>query len=459
MPLPETFAVPNVEILETGFYNGHDFTKRDLADIVQAHTEIGDRLKPFLKLGHDEKQVLLQEGKGYPAAAWITNVRANESGDRVLADFMAVPAQVKDLMDRKAYGRFSSEVLVNGTFGGKRYPKSLRAVAMLGGETPAMTGLKDFIDLYSAENADDVKVVYATIGDEKNVVRLWGQAEEVIPLVGDEDAILATFQRRSEVQTVIFSKTRFKTAESAKSWARGHDFRADKVDETSVSFRLRQVEPGTCDRIRTDDKDIVPGVKLVFCIKSVKLSQEGDVEKNEEKVIKLTTDLEAEKKAKDEAVEEGKKKDVKIVKLEMKAELGTRAGQLEKILGPAVAAGKVTPALRLALEAAAYSDLLPADKEGVRTFSYKDGEGGEKKLTFSNAMEMVNLVIDSLPQLAEFSKPAPPKDMPAPDTSGEAEDDELIELTQKYMDEHDGVSHTEAAKIVTAQHLAKKGDK
>jgi len=45
------------------------------------------------------------------------------------------------------------------------------------------------------------------------------------------------------VQTLIFSKDVFKSAEEAKSWASKHGFNSGKVDETSDSFRLRQVDP------------------------------------------------------------------------------------------------------------------------------------------------------------------------------------------------------------------------
>lgn len=46
------------------------------------------------------------------------------------------------------------------------------------------------------------------------------------------------------VQTLIFSKDKFDSADAAKKWAKDHDFRADKVDETDDSFRLRQRDPG-----------------------------------------------------------------------------------------------------------------------------------------------------------------------------------------------------------------------
>jgi|GEM_PF-2361288 len=49
------------------------------------------------------------------------------------------------------------------------------------------------------------------------------------------------------VQTLILSKAQFPTAEDATQWAREHQFRADKVDETEDSWRLRQRDPSDFD--------------------------------------------------------------------------------------------------------------------------------------------------------------------------------------------------------------------
>lgn len=61
------------------------------------------------------------------------------------------------------------------------------------------------------------------------------------PRKADVEAKLSK-QETTEVQTLVFSKESF-TRARAVSWAKEHDFRSDKVDETSTSFRLRQREP------------------------------------------------------------------------------------------------------------------------------------------------------------------------------------------------------------------------
>lgn len=55
----------------------------------------------------------------------------------------------------------------------------------------------------------------------------------------------------SKVQSLIFNKAKWDSADAAKKWARNHGFSADKVDTTSSSYRLRQAAPGGFARMRT----------------------------------------------------------------------------------------------------------------------------------------------------------------------------------------------------------------
>ncbi len=83
------------------------------------------------------------------------------------------------------------------------------------------------------------------------------------------------------VQTLIFSRDKFHTAEAAKKWATEHDFSAAKVDETEDSYRLRQREPGefTDGSFRTIDLD--SGVKAV--IGKLKKDQMAQAQKDRDK--------------------------------------------------------------------------------------------------------------------------------------------------------------------------------
>jgi hypothetical protein len=65
------------------------------------------------------------------------------------------------------------------------------------------------------------------------------------------------------VQSLIFSKQEFSTAAEATKWAKDNDFKAEKVDETDGSFRLRQADPKAFveGSMRTIKLDV--GVKAV----------------------------------------------------------------------------------------------------------------------------------------------------------------------------------------------------
>ncbi len=70
-------------------------------------------------------------------------------------------------------------------------------------------------------------------------------------------------QDPASVQTLIFSKDRFKTAAAARAWAKENGFKSNKVDETETSFRLRQKEPGTFQEGSFRTITLTDGVKAV----------------------------------------------------------------------------------------------------------------------------------------------------------------------------------------------------
>jgi len=63
------------------------------------------------------------------------------------------------------------------------------------------------------------------------------------------------------VQTIICSKSRFKSADEASSWCTSHDFKASKVDETEDSYCFRQKDPGEFDQ---NSLELDSGVKVVI---------------------------------------------------------------------------------------------------------------------------------------------------------------------------------------------------
>lgn len=100
---------------------------------------------------------------------------------------------------------------------------------------------------------------------------------------------VTTITEQAEVQSLVFDKEKFKTSTEAKKWAKEHDFKGTKVDETDDSFRLRQSAPSGFKRFRT--KSLAPGVKAVIGI------SESAVEDDKVDMTKLTIDQLREERA------------------------------------------------------------------------------------------------------------------------------------------------------------------
>jgi hypothetical protein len=146
-----TKRIDNWEIFAAGEWAGSGgpskWSESDLDQMVEAFEAVGKETKPYLKLGHSNDQKLLQED-GYPSAGWITSLRRVK--DKLVATVEGIPSKIYDLISSRAYGRVSSEIYRNAEVGGKKYPTMLKAVALLGADTPAVGTLKDFIDLYAS---------------------------------------------------------------------------------------------------------------------------------------------------------------------------------------------------------------------------------------------------------------------------------------------------------------------
>ena len=143
----QTYDIEGVDIFAPGVWNGDKYTVKDLDVLVENFKKTKDHLKPYLKLGHGKKQKLLSEDE-LPAAGFISNLR--RIGHKLVADFVNMPEKIYQLVRRKAYNRISSEIFNNVNINGKSIGKALKAVALLGGETPAVSTLDDILTLYAS---------------------------------------------------------------------------------------------------------------------------------------------------------------------------------------------------------------------------------------------------------------------------------------------------------------------
>jgi hypothetical protein len=154
--MPETFRKKGVEIFSVGKWNGDEYTHDDLNEMVKAFEETKQGAQPYLKLGHDPKQKLVQED-GLPAAGWIEKMYI--VGDKLVADFCDIPKKIYDLIEMKAYKKVSCEIFWNLKIGSKTYKRMVAAVALLGANTPGVMNLSDIMAMYKSvgKDCDDIK--------------------------------------------------------------------------------------------------------------------------------------------------------------------------------------------------------------------------------------------------------------------------------------------------------------
>ena len=100
--------IKGVEVFSVGTWNGQTFTEQDLDKMVESFKETSATVRPFLKLGHDDDQKLLQK-EGLPAAGWVGSLY--RKGGKLLADFVDIPKKIMELIENKAYRKVAPKKL------------------------------------------------------------------------------------------------------------------------------------------------------------------------------------------------------------------------------------------------------------------------------------------------------------------------------------------------------------
>jgi hypothetical protein len=119
--------IRGVEIFRAGEWNGDVYSTADIDEMVRAADEVGYRVP--VKVGHETPP-------GAPASGWVTNLR--RVGDRLVADLVALPARVYEAIKQRAYDSVSVEIFWDLKRAGRTFKRALKALALLGAETPAV---------------------------------------------------------------------------------------------------------------------------------------------------------------------------------------------------------------------------------------------------------------------------------------------------------------------------------
>jgi hypothetical protein len=144
-----------IEVFATGTWGGRTWTDADLDAMAANFSKLAGHIKPPLKLGHSDKQILGQKD-GQPALGWIAGLQ--RVGSKLMASVQDVPDVLKSLIQKRRYARVSSEIypkwdmtsweknLQSGVTG-----PVLSAVALLGADIPEVKTLEDLGRLLATE--------------------------------------------------------------------------------------------------------------------------------------------------------------------------------------------------------------------------------------------------------------------------------------------------------------------
>ena len=164
-----TYNLKDEEILQTGKYRGFEFTKEKLKEIFDNFYKLKEEVKPTIKLGHGEQDILGRSG--FPAAGYITDLKLSEDGERLYANLQDVPKEVKELIDAKAYNRKSAEVILSYSDPNKPENKGtvLCGLALLGEEMPEIKTLEDIKKMYYSDNTNKIELITLSTNNKEEV--------------------------------------------------------------------------------------------------------------------------------------------------------------------------------------------------------------------------------------------------------------------------------------------------
>lgn len=167
--------IRGAEIFKSGTWNGLTFSDEDLDGIVQSFDAMKLAGRVPLKFGHNEEQPFTD---GKPALGWVSKLWRD--GNRLLADFAAIPKIVYDAIKGELYKFVSVELLQEAEREGQTHPWVLSAVALLGADVPAVAGLKDLSTLAMSKTSGlkwrqsvtftaDRESIHSKTGDRKQM--------------------------------------------------------------------------------------------------------------------------------------------------------------------------------------------------------------------------------------------------------------------------------------------------
>lgn len=181
----ELHTVKGIEIFRVGQWNGDEYSIDDLDAMVEAFGHCGFR--PPVKLGHDEKS-------GDRAWGWVS--RIYRKGEVLLADLVDVPGKIHDIIREHGFDTVSSEIYWNLNRGGKKFRRCLKAIALLGAEIPAVSGLAPLRTVVHQQQLECDRIGHYALRPSQH------DAQD------EEDTMLVNFKQRDDASNELIELAR-----------------------------------------------------------------------------------------------------------------------------------------------------------------------------------------------------------------------------------------------------------
>jgi len=233
----ETTEIRNVEILSTGVWNGVNFTKNDLSEIISNFEN--KVLEPFINLDHNDKFTdKVKENLKVLSLGFVSSLR--QMGDKLVADFKQVPKKVAELIEAGLLKKRSIEIFHKGfNVNGKKYNNVLRAVSFFGADVPAVNNLSDDFEVMLQSH-------YMTTKAEENLLILdkYHKKENTMEITDKEYQELLSFKQKSITSDVELSSYKTKVANLEK----------DKNDLTDKVTSLEKEKNDNAQKVKDLEK-------------------------------------------------------------------------------------------------------------------------------------------------------------------------------------------------------------
>lgn len=135
-----------MEIFRPGTHNGDEFTEGDLDEIAANYHKLKDEVRPKLKITHRDHQESVAGLASYGDVVDVFMKKGKDGLRRLFARLSNVPTEVMDFIKNRRFPERSIEIYPNFKLGtiesSPIYKNVLKAIALLGHEMPAVTGME-----------------------------------------------------------------------------------------------------------------------------------------------------------------------------------------------------------------------------------------------------------------------------------------------------------------------------